>query len=148
MTQINRIIEGLATRLHALTDYPVYVDMKKNHVRFPCFRIKPLDQTSEHVVGNRYVQEHRFDIWFILNDADEVTDSRKEIHEMAEALFMALEYITLEDGTQVRGEEMSYRVTDGILHFFVAYNVFVLKERPHAEKMKTLNTKGGVKHGG
>ena len=94
------------------------------------------------------MQEHRFDIWYILNDADEVTDSRKEIHEMAEALFMALEYITLEDGTQVRGEEMSYRVTDGILHFFVAYNVFVLKERPHAEKMKTLNTKGGVKHGG
>jgi len=117
-------------------------------VQFPCFRLKLLEQSSAHVLGDRYMQEHRFDIWYILNDADEVTDSRKEIHEMAEVLFMALEYITLEDGTQVRGEEMSYRVTDGILHFFVAYNVFVLKERPHVEKMQTLNAKGGVKHGG
>lgn len=148
MTHINRIIEGLGAKLHALTGYPVYVDFKKNHVQFPCFRLKLLDQSSEHVLGGRYMQEHRFDIWYILNDADEVTDSRKEIHEMAEALFMALEYIILEDGTQVRGEEMSYRVTDGILHFFVAYNVFVLKERPHVEKMQTLNAKGGVKHGG
>lgn len=148
MTHINRIIEGLGAKLHALTGCPVYVDFKKNNVQFPCFRLKLLDQSSEHVLGGRYMQEHRFDIWYILNDADEVTDGRKEIHEMAEALFMALEYITLEDGTQVRGEEMSYRVTDGILHFFVAYNVFVLKERPQAEKMQTLNTKGGVKHGG
>ena len=148
MTHINRIIEGLGAKLHALTGYPVYVDFKKNNVQFPCFRLKLLEQSSEHVLGGRYMQEHRFDIWYILNDADEVTDSRKEIHEMAEALFMALEYIILEDGTQVRGEEMSYRVTDGILHFFVAYNVFVLKERPRAEKMQTLNAKGGVKHGG
>ena len=148
MTHINRIIEGLGAKLHALTGYPVYVDFKKNHVQFPCFRLKLLEQSSAHVLGDRYMQEHHFDIWYILNDADEVTDSRKEIHEMAEALFIALEYITLEDGTQVRGEEMSYRVTDGILHFLVAYNVFVLKERPNAEKMKTLNTKGGVKHGG
>jgi len=148
MTHINRIIEGLGAKLHALTGYPVYVDFKKNHVQFPCFHLKLLDQSSSHVLGDRHMQEHRFDIWYILNDADEVTDSRKEIHEMAEALFMALEYITLEDGTQVRGEEMSYRVTDGILHFFVAYNVFVFKERPHVEKMQTLNAKGGAKHGG
>ena len=84
MTIINEVIKGISTKLHKLTKYPVYVDVKKNHVVFPCFYLKQLDQSQELSVGNRYWQEHSFDIWFMPNAADEVSDVREEIHKMAE----------------------------------------------------------------
>ena len=60
MTIINEVIKGISSKLHKLTKYPVYVDVKKNHVVFPCFYLKQLDQSQELSVGNRYWQEHRF----------------------------------------------------------------------------------------
>lgn len=147
MTIINGVIKGLSTKLHKLTGYPVYVDMKKNNVTFPCFYLKQLDQSQELSAGNRYWQEHSFDIWFMPNAADEVSDVRKEIHEMAEAFFIELEYITLSDGSVIRGTDMHYRTTDGALHFFISYNLFILKELEKTEKMESLKTKGAIKNG-
>ena len=147
MTIINEVIKGIASKLHKLTKYPVYVDVKKNHVVFPCFYLKQLDQSQELSVGNRYWQEHSFDIWFMPNAADEVSDVREEIHKMAEAFFVELEYITLSDGSVIRGTDMHYRTTDGALHFFVSYNLFILKEQEKAEKMQSLNTEGAIKNG-
>lgn len=147
MTIINEIIKGLSTKLHKLTGYPVYVDMKKNNATFPCFYLKQLDQSQELSAGNRYWQEHNFDIWFMPNAADEVSAVRKEIHEMAEAFFIELEYITLSDGSVIRGTDMHYRTTDGALHFFISYNLFILKELEKTEKMESLKTKGAIKNG-
>ena len=137
MTIINEIIKGISSKLHKLTKYPVYVDVKKNHVVFPCFYLKQLDQS----------QDHSFDIWFMPNAADEVSDVREEIHKMAEAFFVELEYITLSDGSVIRGTDMHYRTTDGALHFFVSYNLFILKEREKAEKMQSLKAEGAIKNG-
>lgn len=147
MTIINEVIKGISSKLHKLTKYSVYVDVKKNHVRFPCFYLKQLDQSQELSVGNRYWQEHSFDIWFMPNAADEVSDVREEIHKMAEAFFAELEYITLSDGSVVRGTDMHYRTTDGALHFFISYNLFILKEREKVEKMQSLKTEGAIKNG-
>lgn len=147
MTIINEVIKGISSKLHKLTKYPVYVDVKKNHVVFPCFYLKQLDQSQELSVGNRYGQEHSFDIWFMPNAADEVSDVREEIHKMAEAFFAELEYITLSDGSVVRGTDMHYRTTDGALHFFISYNLFILKEREKVEKMQSLKTEGAIKNG-
>lgn len=147
MTIINEVIKGISSKLHKLTKYPVYVDVKKNHVVFPCFYLKQLDQSQELSVGNRYWQEHRFDIWFMPNAADEVSDVREEIHKMAEAFFVELEYITLSDGSVIRGTDMHYHTTDGALHFFVSYNLFILKEREKAEKMQSLKAEGAIKNG-
>lgn len=33
MTIINEVIKGISSKLHKLTKYPVYVDVKKNHGR-------------------------------------------------------------------------------------------------------------------
>ena len=147
MTIINEVIKGISSKLHKLTKYSVYVDVKKNYVVFPCFYLKQLDQSQELSVGNRYWQEHSFDIWFMPNAADEGSDVREEIHKMAEAFFVELEYITLSDGSVIRGTDMHYRTTDGALHFFVSYNLFILKEREKAEKMQSLKAEGAIKNG-
>lgn len=81
------------------------------------------------------------------NAADEVSDVREEIHKMAEAFFVELEYITLSDGSVIRGTDMHYRTTDGALHFFVSYNLFILKDREKAEKMQSLKAEGAIKNG-
>lgn len=43
---------------------------------------------------------------------------------MAERLLSCLEYIALE-GDAVMGTRMHYEVLDGVLHFFVDYDMFV-----------------------
>lgn len=144
MTVINEIIEGLAKKLHSLTGYPVYVDMKKNNVQFPCFYLKQLEQSQELELDRRYRQEHAFDIWYM---QDELSDVREEAHKLAEAFFMELEYITLPDGSIIRGSDMHYRITDGALHFFVSYNLYILKERERPGVMMSLKTEEHTKDG-
>lgn len=147
MTVINEIVKGLAKKIHTRTGHPVYVDMKKNNVRFPCFYLKQLEQSQELELDRRYMQKHSFDIWFMPNADDELTDIMTEAHGLAETFYTELEYISLVDGSLIRGTDMHYRITDGALHFFVSYDVFILKEREKAGIMQSLKTKGYVKDG-
>ncbi len=50
-----------------------------------------------------------------------------ECHAVAERLFSCLEYLDV-DGDLVRGTKMRYEVVDGILHFFVDYDLFVYRK--------------------
>ncbi len=65
---------------------------------------------------------------------------------MADTLFMALEYITVDGGRKLRGTEMRYRITDNVLHFLVSYNMHVLKGVEKEPAMQTLHTEGRVKN--
>jgi len=56
---------------------------------------------------------------------------------VAEQLLDALEVIQLSDGDLVQGTTMNYSIQDGVLHFFVDYNVFLKKDVP-LEEMETL----------
>jgi len=57
----------------------------------------------------------------------------------------ALEYITLINGDLVHGTEMHYEVIDGVLHFFVNYNLFVKKAEIPVDGMETLTVNNDVK---
>ena len=91
--------------------------------------------------------EHDFGIRLFFNDADEVTDADTAA-EIAEVLYDVLEYITVSTGQKLRGTRMSNRITDGVLHFFVSYDFFILKPREPGTKMQTLDFNEGVKTNG
>ncbi|MCH4097274.1 MAG: hypothetical protein LKE88_11675 [Acidaminococcus provencensis] len=140
------LINELARKLHSIRAYPVYVDEIKNKVQFPCWRIKLLDDASvKLVVGDRYQQEATFDVWMILNERGEIDDIRGQVIALAESLMYELELISLEDGTKVRGSDLHYRITDGVLHVFVTYATFTRRIKPAGDVMEHLDVSGKAK---
>lgn len=141
MTITNNIIKGVSKKLYNCTKYPVYVNKKMNNVHFPCFFIRMTDNSRDHVLGVRYLQTQMLDIWYLPNAEEEIIIN--EVHELAESLYTQLEYINCGE-VIVRGTDMNYRITDGGLHFFVTYEVFLFKEKNKKEFMKHLNAKGHI----
>ena len=68
---------------------------------------------------------------------DTVQPSR-ELNRVADILMDGLEYITLGDGSLLRGNGRSHRTEDGVLTFFVSYNMFIMKPEPQEEPMEGL----------
>jgi hypothetical protein len=146
MSVTTELLNGLARKLYSIRAYHVYVDEIKNKVQFPCWRIKLVDDASvKLVVGDRYQQEVAFDVWMILTEMGEIEDVRGQVVDLAEALMYDLEVIALEDGTKVRGNDLHYRITDGVLHVFVTYAPFTRRIKPADEVMEHLDVSGKAK---
>ena len=67
-----------------------------------------------------------------------------ECHAVAERLEFCLEWITV-TGDLVRGTKMKYEVVDGVLNFFVNYDLFVYKVAdsiPMEDLSKDVTVKG------
>lgn len=145
MDDVKSITEGIAAALSQQTSYAVYTDYHKQHARFPCFYVELIDASQEQELGTRYWREYAFDILLFLDKNGEIKD-RRGLTAMADTLFMALEYITVNGSQKLRGTEMSYRITDNVLHFFVSYNMHVKKVFDPLPTMQTLRTEGRVKN--
>lgn len=145
MDDVRSITEGIAAVLSCQTGYAVYTDYHKQHAHFPCFYVELIDASQERELGNRYWREYAFDVLLFLDRNGEIKD-RRSLTAMADTLFMALEYITIDGGQKLRGTEMSYRITDNVLHFLVSYNMYVIKVVNPAPAMRTLHTEGRVKN--
>lgn len=104
----------------------------------PCFYVKLLEASHEKAVGRRYVRTHSFDVHYF--DA-----TNAALHARAEELYDCLEHITTQAGALLRGRGMSHEIVDGVLHFFVQYDVHVMRERPAAPLMRQLEQEGYLK---
>ncbi len=139
---VNKIIAGISIKLNQVfgEDYEIYTSEIKQGLKEPCFFIKCLDVNQNQVIGSRYFRSQPFDIHYFPK-----TEEDSELLETVEKLFDTLEYITLEDGDLLHGSKMNGEVADDVLHFFVNYDLHVLKEKVKDEPMGTLYTKGMVK---
>jgi hypothetical protein len=123
---LNKTIEGISKALYEAfgADYTIYIDNVEQDLNTPCFLIKSLNPSQEQRLTNRYERFQPFDIHYF-PDAADYTD---ECMEVTEKLFDVLEYITV-GGDLVRGTSMNAEVPDGVLHFFVDFNMFVIKQQ-------------------
>lgn len=112
--------------------YPVYVEDVEQDLDNHCFMIKMLNPSQSLIAGIRYESRQPFDIHYFTSDAG-------ELPSVIEKLYDCLEYIIVE-GDMVRGTDMKTETVDGVLHFFVDYNVFVLKKNTDDVKMDDLET--------
>ena len=118
----NAIIGAISRALDAEFDgrCRIYMEEKEQDLKGPCFFIQCLNPASEHFLGNRYSRRSQFCIQYF----PETREKRRECYRVAERLLSCLEYIALE-GDAVMGTRMHYEVLDGVLHFFVDYDMFV-----------------------
>lgn len=135
MITVNLIIEAIAAALGGEfgEEYTVYAEEVKQGLSEPCFFISCINPSDRQLLGNanrhflaaRYYRENRFCIQYFPLDEN---NGRQESYDKAERLFGCLEEISV-DGDFIRGTDMNFEYTDGVLSFFVSYNFFVYKTR-------------------
>lgn len=125
---INSIIQSISISLNAEfgDDYTIYTESVEQGLNEPCFFIFCLNPTNRVFLGKRYFRENGFCLQYLPADKDQ---AREECNAVAERLYSCLEYITV-TGDLVRGTKMSYEVIDGVLNFFVNYDLFFYKAVP------------------
>lgn len=122
---INSIVESISISLDAEfgDKYKIHMEAKRQGMQEPCFFIQCLNPTEELFLGKRYFRRNPFCIQYFPEDE---LHGNRECRAVAERLFFCLEYLDV-CGASVMGTERKYEVVDGILHFFVNYDLFVYK---------------------
>ncbi len=106
-------------------EYTVYDDSVEQGLKELCFFVQCLESTNNRYRGKRYYRTHQFCIQYFPRDT---ISPRPECETVANRLYDVLECLTLhDDQAQLWGKNMWHNVTDGILNFFVHYDLFVLK---------------------
>jgi len=125
---INSIIASISISLNAEfgDDYTIYTESVEQGLNEPCFFIFCLNPANRVFLGKRYFRENGFCLQYLPADKDQ---AREECNAIAERLYSCLEYITV-TGDLVRGTKMNYEVVDGVLNFFVNFDLFVYKVAP------------------
>ena len=135
---IEKILYGLTGCLSNLFNYSVYTNNVDQKLRPPCFLVELINSDTKNYLGLRHDCINAFDIIHFSNDKKEI------LYAVGEKLTVGMEWITLSDKSKLHGTNMHYEIIDGVLHFFVNYNLGVNLILPDEnEKMKDLEY-GGV----
>lgn len=145
MSIYSGVTDGISSALYGALKTPTYTDFAKQNIIFPCFRIFAIEPEQDNHLINRYRRTYNFDIQYFHDENGEIEDY-EGLMSLADDLFFILEVITIGNGVKVRAQEMSHRITDGVLHFFVTYEFFI-DRIPKDVKMETLDQDWGVKNG-
>lgn len=142
---INAIIEAISISLHSEFGdrYTIYANEVKQGLKEPCFFVSCINPTSRLFFDKRYFQENAFCIQYFPADANR---EKEECNEVTERLFLCLEWLTVA-GDLVMGTKMRSETADGILSFFVNYDMFVYirkNEAPAMEELKQETTMKGT----
>lgn len=140
---INSIIESISISLNDEfgDEYTTYTESVEQGLKEPCFFVSCINPTNRIFLGKRYFRTNQFCLQYFPAHRDR---AKEECNAVAERLFSCLEYITV-TGDLVRGTKMKYEVADGILNFFVNYDMFVYKETASdamEEILKDISAKG------
>ena len=140
---INTIIESISVALNAAFGdrYELHMEEVEQGLEDPYFVISCIYSTNKLLSGKRYFRCNQFCIQYFPEDE---AHKNKEYNEVAERLFMCLEYLDV-GGNLAMGTKMKYEVIDGILHFFVNYDLFVYKVAESVAVMEKVSSETSVK---
>ena len=116
--------------------YRVYADNTEQGLKEPCFFVSCVNQAAKQFLGRRYFRENRFCIRYFPKDKSR---EKEECSETAQRLFLCLELLTV-DGDLTRGTKMKSETVDGVLDFFVNYDMFVYLPGEKTPLMEELTT--------
>lgn len=138
---LSKVVSAISNTLEKkFPEAEIYVNKIKQGFEEPCFFIDLLNPSEKQIIGNRYLRSYLFDIVYFPKKK-----SSEEIFEVLDKLYSVLEYIELDDSTLIRGNDRNSREEDKVLHFFVAYEMFIYKLDEEKPKMKKLDVNNGLK---
>lgn len=122
----NDIVDAISVQLFEVfgAEYAIYTENIEQDLQEPCFFIDVVNVSRSQIINRRYYANNAFDICYFSNEVDKKRDFR----HVADALMDEMEYISLANGDLLHATNMSHEVVDDVLHFFVNYNLVVMKE--------------------
>lgn len=135
---VTQIIEGISLAIYNAfgDEVEIYKDNVTQGLQEPCFFISILKPDVTKMIGKRSIRNNPFDIHYF--------PKANETLEVAEKLIDALEFIELLNGDILHATGVSYEVIDNVLHFFVSYNMPVVKitDKTYMESLQTDINRG------
>jgi len=143
---INSIIEAISIALNGEfgDDYEIYREEVKQGLKEPCFFVFCLNPQHEQFLGKRYFRTNQCCIqYFPKSDLN----GQEECADVAERMMWCLEYIiAYSEEKPIRGTSMKYEVVDGVLNFFVNYDLFIIRTEEQIA-MEEMDASTSVKEG-
>lgn len=123
---LNEIIKGISMKLNLVfgDGCEIYQNNVEQGLKEPCFFIAVLKPEVTPLIGQRCIRLHPFDIQYF----PAASGKNDEMFSVADRLLSEMDFITLPNGDLLHGTRISYEVVDGVLHFFVQYNMTVMKQ--------------------
>jgi hypothetical protein len=138
------MVNGISIKLNLVfgDNVKIYYDEDvKQGLTEPCFFIMVLNPSENKMLGSRAFRNVPFNVHYF----PAVNGSNLELQTMASDLYEAMRSITLVNGDIVNGSRLRHEVNDGILHFFVNFNMFINYESTDELDMETLTVNNSVK---
>lgn len=104
----------------------------------PYFQVGILESTEKHVNGQRYLRSISM---YADYDPKNSEQPFMDINLVLGVLMDELEFLSLEDGSLLRGSNRKGKNKEGILHFLVDFDVYILKTKELEASMGDLNLK-------
>lgn len=139
---INEIIDGISMAINTEfgDGYEIYTEDITQDLTEPCFSILCLNPTKEQFLGRRYFRTNQFCVHYFPSSENK----RFECNQVSEKLSECLEIITV-GGDLVRGTSLHGEYSEGVLSFFVNYDLFTYKPKEDETQMEAVEFKTDVK---
>ena len=134
---INTIIEAISAALQDEfgDEYEVRMEELEQGPEKPCFFISCRNPASERFPGNRYFRTNPFCIRYVPVSAEK----QRECNQAAERMYQCLEYVMITgEDKPIMGTKMNYEVIDGVLRFFVNYDMFITRQQKNDDAMEKV----------
>lgn len=123
---LNEIVDAAVGRLEEIfPEITVYTDDMEQGFAKPCFFISLIEPSEKPMIGHRYYRKTDMLIRYVPGDN---VMANREINSVADRLFDEMEYIVCEDGSRLRGTNRSFKAVNGVLNFFVNYNMYIIRK--------------------
>lgn len=121
----NDIMDAVTRKLDLLfPETTVYTSGVEQGLIEPCFFVGFLEPSERPLLGHRYFCSTGMSIQYL---PGEVEQPARELNGVMEILMDSLEYLTLPDGSLMRGTKRSGELRDASLTFFVNYDRFKMR---------------------
>lgn len=139
---INKIIDAISISLNSEfgDGYEIYTESIEQGLEEPCFSIFCLNPTNDLFRNNKYFRTNQFGVQYFPSSKD----PRNECNDVLERLYGCLDLITIKENL-TRGSRMNGEIVDGVLNFFVNYDMFVYRVEEPGDNMEDLDVKTDVK---
>lgn len=135
---VNEILNSVSAQLYTTfgDTYRYYVENVEQNLSKPCFTIdmiNPLQRSKSPLLYDRTMP---MVIHYFTNDKK---DTKKDCYAKAEQIVECLEYLPFKN-TTLRGEDISWQITEEVLQVFITYSFVTQKVLPTEINMEKLNT--------
>jgi len=135
---VEDLIGGVSAKLLSEFEHPIYADEAvPQGLLEPCFFISFIEAAVSPLIGMRSRLRVPLDIAYFPS----VSGSYAEMWGIGMRLLSLLQVVEMSDGSFVRGRNLSFEISDGILHVYVLYvlHLISVEESDIMEEQSYIN---------